>query len=129
MKTRELICINCPLGCALTVTTDDRGETTVTGNTCPKGADYGRREVTNPTRMVTSTVKVTGGRLPVVSVKTSLAVPKGKIGAVMAAIRSLTVAAPVAIGDVLLQNVAGTDADVVATKAVSASGPSKGCTP
>lgn len=118
METRNLICINCPLGCSLTVVTDDAGNVTVSGNTCQKGADYGRKEVTNPTRIVTSTVRVHHGRLPVVSVKTSSDIPKGKIRAVMDAIRSLSVSAPVAVGDILLPDAAGTGANVIATKNV-----------
>ena len=70
-ETRELICINCPLGCGLTVTLKDAEVVKVEGNTCPKGEAYGKKEVTNPTRIVTSTVRVSGGVLPVVSVKTA----------------------------------------------------------
>ena len=88
----------------------------VTGNTCPRGAAYGRREVTNPTRIVTSTALVSGGVLPVVSVKTASDIPKGKIKDVMEAIRQIHAVAPVQIGDVLLRDAAGTGADIVATK-------------
>ena len=78
-ETRELICINCPLGCGLTVTLKDAEVVKVEGNTCPKGEAYGKKEVTNPTRIVTSTVRVSGGVLPVVSVKTASDIPKEKI--------------------------------------------------
>ena len=88
----------------------------VAGNTCPRGAAYGRREVTNPTRIVTSTALVSGGVLPVVSVKTASDIPKGKIKDVMEAIRQIHAVAPVQIGDVLLHDAAGTGADIVATK-------------
>lgn len=118
METHNLICINCPLGCALTVSIDEQGKATVTGNTCPRGADYGYKEVTNPTRTVTSTVRVINGHLPVVSVKTSSDVPKSCIGAVMDAIRTICVTAPVSIGQILLKNVGGTGVDVVATKSI-----------
>ena len=83
---------------------------------CPRGAAYGRREVTNPTRIVTSTALVSGGVLPVVSVKTASDIPKGKIKDVMEAIRQIHAVAPVQIGDVLLHDAAGTGADIVATK-------------
>ena len=95
-ETRELICINCPLGCGLTVTIKDGEVEKVQGNTCPKGEAYGKKEVTNPTRIVTSIVKVTGGVLPVVS------------------------QAPVSIGDVVLEDVCGTGVPMIATKNVSA---------
>ena len=117
METRELICIQCPMGCPLKVTVDG-DSVTVTGNTCPRGAVYGKKEVTNPTRTVTSTARVEGGEIPRVSVKTATDVPKGKIRDVMTEIRALLLKAPVRIGDVVLSNVAGTGADVVATKTV-----------
>lgn len=116
MEQHHLICINCPLGCALTVTLENGVVTEVTGNTCPRGDAYGRKELTNPTRIVTSTVSVTGGHLPVVSVKTDSDIPKEKIGAVMQAIQRASVTAPVHIGDVLIRDAAGTGANIVATK-------------
>ena len=70
MEKRELICIGCPMGCPLTVTLDGGAVVTVQGNTCPRGDAYARREVTAPTRIVTTTVRVTGGALPAVSCKT-----------------------------------------------------------
>ncbi|MDO4294032.1 MAG: DUF1667 domain-containing protein [Eubacteriales bacterium] len=121
METKNLICICCPLGCSLSVTLKNGEVTAVSGNSCPRGADYGRREATHPTRTVTSTVRVTGGTLPVVSVKTSADIPKAKIGSVIEAIRRLSVPAPVHIGDVLLKNAAGTQADIVATKNIEVS--------
>ncbi len=117
----ELTCIGCPLGCALKVETDGAGAVvSVTGNTCKRGEDYGRREVTAPVRTVTSTVAVTGGKEPVVPVRTRTDIPKGKIFDCMAAIRQAKVQAPVAIGDVVLADAAGTGVDVVAAKAVEA---------
>ena len=79
MERREFICINCPLGCALTVTMEQGQVLKVEGNTCPRGKSYGEKEVTNPTRIVTTSVKVAGGTAPVVSVKTASDIPKGKI--------------------------------------------------
>ena len=82
METRELTCINCPLGCALTVTIDG-DNITVAGNTCPRGEVYGKKEVTDPMRTVTSTVPVSGGDIARVPVKTASDIPKGKIFDVM----------------------------------------------
>lgn len=118
MEKHNLICINCPLGCALTVTMENGQVTDVAGNTCPRGDAYGRKELTNPTRIVTSTVTVKGGHLPVVSVKTASDIPKGKIDDVMKAISQATVCAPVSIGDVIIADAAGTGVSVIATKNV-----------
>lgn len=96
--------------------TDGAGKVTaVTGNTCKRGEAYGRKEVTAPTRTVTSTVLVAGGQSPVVSVRTKGDVPKDSIFAVMAVIRETEVPAPVALGDVLAENIAGTGVDLIAT--------------
>lgn len=118
METRELICINCPLGCALTVTLENGEVTRVTGNTCPRGEAYARKECTNPTRIVTTTVRVEGGRLPVVSVKTASDIPKGKIADCVRTLKDVKVKAPVHIGDVILENAAGTGVNIIATKDV-----------
>ena len=104
------------MGCNLSVDIDDNGEMTVTGNTCPRGEIYAKKELTNPTRIVTSIVKVRGGELPVVSVKTASDIPKDMIGNVIDAITGIEVEAPVRIGDVILADAAGTGVDVIATK-------------
>ena len=118
MEKRNLTCIGCPMGCALLVEMDGKEIISVTGNTCKKGAEYAVKEVTNPTRIVTSTVRVTGGSEAMVSVKTKEDIPKGKIFDCVKALKSVEVAAPVHIGDVLVKNVAGTGVDVIATKNV-----------
>ena len=101
MEKRELICIGCPMGCPLTVTLDGGAVVTVQGNTCPRGDAYARKEVTAPTRIVTTTVRVTGGTLPAVSCKTRSDIPKEKIFDVVRALKSVVVPAPVHIGQVL----------------------------
>lgn len=118
MEKRELTCIGCPLGCAVTVTFDNGQIAQITGNTCKRGEDYARKEVTHPTRVVTSTVQVRGGSAPMVSVKTKSDIPKDKIFDCVRALKGITVSAPVAIGDVVVHDVAGTGVDVIATKAV-----------
>ena len=114
MKTTELTCIGCPMGCALTVVTEDGKVISVTGNTCPRGDAYARKEVTNPTRIVTTTVHVTGGAVPVINVKTEHDIPKDRIFDCIRAPRGVTVEAPVHIGDVILENAAGTGVSIVA---------------
>lgn len=119
METRELICIGCPMGCPLTVEMNDGEVVSVTGNTCKRGDIYARKEVTNPTRIVTSSVIVENGSLAAVSVKTKEDIPKGKIFDVMKALKNVKVSAPVHIGDVIVKDVAGTGVDIVATKEIT----------
>ena len=119
MEKRELICVSCPIGCAITVELDDNGEVlSVTGNTCKRGDSYARQECTHPERMLTSTVKVEGGRLPVVPVKSRLPVPKEMLFDCMKEINKITVKAPVHIGNVVLSNILDTGVDIVATNEV-----------
>lgn len=118
MNTVNLICIGCPLGCPLTVEMEGSEVKAVSGNTCPRGDAYARKELTNPTRIVTSTVRVAGGRLAMVSVKTASDIPKGKIFDCVKALKDVEVKAPVRIGDVIVENVAGTGVNIIATKNV-----------
>lgn len=118
MEKCSLTCIGCPLGCTVTVELDNGQITAVTGNTCKRGDDYARKEVTRPMRVVTSTVRVTGGDIPVVSVKTEQDIPKEKIMDIMRTLTDISVPAPVHIGDVILKNAAQTAVDIIATKEV-----------
>ena len=120
MEKRELICIGCPMGCPVTVELEGGEIVNVTGHTCKRGDVYARKEVTNPTRIVTSTVMVEGGTADMVSVKTRDDVPKGKIFECVQALKGLTVHAPVRIGDVILSDAAGTGVDIIAAKGVEA---------
>ena len=120
MEHKDLTCICCPLGCQITVELDNGEVISVIGNTCKRGDDYARKEVTSPTRIVTSTVKVTGGKSSVISVKTKSDIPKEKIFECVKVLKEVKVQAPIAIGDVVLSNVAGTGVDIVATKDVEA---------
>ena len=118
MEIRNLTCIGCPMGCPLTVKLEDTEVISIEGNSCKRGAVYGKKEVTNPTRIVTTTVRVSGGTEPVVSVKTKEDIPKDKIFACVRAMKEITVPAPVHIGDVILRDVAHTGVDLIATKNV-----------
>ena len=118
MEKRDLICISCPLGCMMTVDMEDGKVLNVTGNTCPRGKAYAEKEVTNPMRIVTSSVRVAGGDRVSVSCKTKSDIPKGKIFDVARALKEVEVKAPVCIGNVLVEDVAGTGVEIVATSNV-----------
>ena len=113
--TRELICIVCPRGCAMTCELGESGEVlSVLGNLCPRGKMYAISECTDPQRVVTSTMRCRGGE--VVSCKTSSTVPKAKMTDVMKAINTTLAPDSVKIGDVLIENVIGLEGvNVVAT--------------
>ena len=120
MSERQLICIGCPLGCMLTATLENGTVTAVSGNTCPRGDSYARKECTAPERTVTGTVRVSGGSAPVVSVRTSSPIPKEKVMDLARLMGALQVQAPVRPGDVLASNVLDTGSDLLATCGVAA---------
>lgn len=118
--SREMICINCPMGCRLTVDDADKANIKVTGNTCPRGVTYATNEIIAPKRMVTGSVVVVGGTIPMVSVKTREAIPKGLIFESLEQLKQVRLTAPVHIGDVVIADVCGCGVDFVATKNVDA---------
>ena len=118
---RNLTCIMCPLGCDLVVRTDeesDIGEIMVEGNTCPKGKNYAIQEMTDPRRNIASSVLVTGGELPLVSVRLTGAIPKSRIFDVMDELRRQELTAPVKAGQIVIKDVLNLGVDVIATKNV-----------
>lgn len=119
---KEMICINCPMGCRLTVDDSDKSNIKVSGNTCPRGVTYAVNEVIAPKRMVTGSVKVTGGSLPMVSVKTREAIPKQLIFDCLECLKNVTLVAPVRIGKVAVADVCGCGVDVIVTKDIPQKG-------
>ena len=118
-EERRLTCIICPKGCSLRVRLEAGRVTLVEGNHCKRGAQYAEKEVTNPTRTVTTIIPVRGGREKMLSVKTRTDIPKAKVQACMRALKSVTAEAPVQIGNVILADVAETGVDIIATKEIS----------
>ncbi len=113
------LCIGCPLGCRLELEeTEDHEIVEVRGFSCKKGERFAVQEHTDPRRMVTTTVAIEGGLFPRLPVRTIEPVPKGLMGRVCEELRSVTVEAPVAMGDVVHPDVAGTGVDVIATRSL-----------
>lgn len=117
---RTFTCIACPNGCEITAEFDGADIHSVTGATCPKGEAYVRQELTAPKRTIATSVAVTGGELPLVSVRVDAPIPKEDIFRVMEEINRHTAAAPVSIGQVLIENVCGLGSNVIITKNVAA---------
>ena len=118
-EERRLTCIICPKGCSLRVRLEAGRVTLVEGNHCKRGAQYAEKEVTNPTRTVTTVIPIRGGREKMLSVKTRTDIPKAKVQACVQALKNVTAEAPVQIGDVILSDVAETGVDIIATKEIS----------
>lgn len=117
MRT-EMTCIICPFSCNLII--DGEGDNIiVSGNRCLRGAHYAKSEMTAPKRMLTTTVRITNGALKRLPVRTSNSVPKEKLMELMEIINTLSVVAPVALGDVVVENIAELGVDLVASRSIS----------
>jgi len=115
-----MICIVCPLGCKLTVTekeSSDKGFE-VSGNKCPRGLEYGVIEMTNPTRVLTTTIKVNNAHLKRLPVRTKGAIPKPQIFDIMKVINKAEVTAPVTMGQVIIENILETGIDIIASRSM-----------
>ncbi len=120
MKKEEMICIVCPIGCHLEIEMDDDDNILeITGNQCPRGDTYARKELTNPTRMLTSTVKIIGAMYERIPVITSQDIPKGKMFDVMKEIAKVTVEAPVVNKQVIIENVCELGVDIIASRSMA----------
>jgi CxxC motif-containing protein len=115
-ETANLICITCPMGCSLAVTHEGKAVLTVEGNQCKRGLDYAAHELSDPRRMVTTTVRVRGGLHPLSPVYTSAPIPKPLIFDVLDELRGVELQAPVHAGDVVLVNALGTGVNVLASR-------------
>ncbi|HNV43781.1 MAG: DUF1667 domain-containing protein [Spirochaetes bacterium] len=119
MKDVDMVCIQCPMGCKIKVSLDDDEKVTeISGYTCKSGKDYALQEVTDPHRVITTSIKVIGGNLPLVSVKTSKPVPKRLVLEIMDIIKNSQVHAPVELNQIIISNIAETGSDILATKSV-----------
>lgn len=117
---KELICIVCPKGCRLTV--DESNDFAVTGHSCQKGVDYGKKELINPTRTLTSTVRIVGSSSSRLPVKTDHDIPKSQIANAMKLLNKVTLQAPIKIGDIVVDNILGLGVNFVATKSMDYAG-------
>ena len=116
---KEMMCIGCPLGCPLTVDYNQKAVQKINGNQCKLGLQYAEKELFNPERTLTTTVKVKNGHLPLVSVRTSKPIPKKRIFDAMNLLAKVEVEAPIKIGEKIIQNLFDTNASIVATKNIS----------
>jgi CxxC motif-containing protein len=112
----ELICIVCPQGCHLKV--NPKKDFEVTGNTCERGENYGKQEIGNPTRVITSTVCINGAELLRIPVKTDKPIPKEKIFDAMKLLDGLEMNGPVPSGAVVVKDICGCDANFVSTRSL-----------
>ncbi len=125
-KIVEMTCIVCPIGCSLKVKIGKNGEfISVSGNKCPRGAQYAKQEITDPRRVLPTSVKIINGELPLLSVRTDGPIPKRLIFDVMKIVKKIEVKAPVKRGDVIMKNILNTGVNLIATRTVQKVGEEK----
>ena len=114
--SRKMTCIVCPTGCQLEVSTGADGAVRITGSHCRRGEEYGKNEILNPIRVLTTTVRIKGGSLPLLPVRSATAIPKELLDKAMAVLANVEIQAPVHTGDVVVADLLGTDIDVIASR-------------
>lgn len=112
---KEFDCIVCPRSCHLIIQ-EQKDEILVSGNSCLRGEQFAKQEIVEPMRMFTSTVRIDGAIYPLIPVITSKSVPKAKVFDIIKICKSLKVCAPIMAQSVLVKNIAGTDADLLASR-------------
>jgi CxxC motif-containing protein len=123
----RLTCVLCPVGCELEIGRDASGELHVDGNQCDKGVPFAVEEILRPKRNLATSVPVRGAAAKMVSVRLSAAVPREMLFPILAEIAKLRPEAPVRRGQVLIADVLGTGADVIATRTVDGVKPTFCC--
>lgn len=120
MLAKEIICTVCPMGCKMSVKeiVHDRDEYVVEGNKCNRGVSYAIKEITNPTRVLTSTVAISNAFLNRIPVKSSEPIPKAVLKNAMEVIKTVEVHAPLAVGDLIIRDILGTGVDIVASRSM-----------
>lgn len=113
----NITCIVCPMGCPLVVTKVEDGYK-VEGNTCKRGEKYGVEELTNPKRVITTTVKLKGSYLNLLPVKTADSIPKGMMFEVMEVLDKIEVDSPINVGEIIVENILDTGVNIVSAKCV-----------
>jgi CxxC motif-containing protein len=116
MQETKITCISCPRGCCITLRHEDGKILEMSGNRCKNGIAYAENEFLSPVRVLTSTVLIAGGELPLLPVKTKAPIPKGKMRDCMRVIFSIEARAPVKLGDVICDDICGTGTDLIATR-------------
>ena len=117
--SNNVTCILCPAGCKIFIEIEDGICINIEGNKCKKGIEYGINETLYQKRIVTSSILIINGIWPLVSVRTSDPIPKEKIFEILDIIKKTNIYAPVKSGDIIIQDIANTGVNIIATRTVN----------
>ena len=118
MTEKVITCITCPIGCNITVRGEGKEISCMEGYQCKRGEEYARNEFIHPVRILTTTVRVEGADCPLVPVRSDKPIPRELLMQCMEKIKTVVVEAPVFRRDVIIPNVLGSDANIIATGSV-----------
>lgn len=120
INEKEIVCVICPNSCRLNVWRDQEGDLHITGNKCSRGLDYGESEYTNPVRMLITTMRVEGGILPVIPIRSEKPIPKELLLKAVRIVNEQYCTAPIKMEQVLMKNILGTGVNVIASRDLAA---------
>jgi len=113
--SKDIRCIVCPTGCLVHVE-NINGELIIEGHSCNRGEEYAREEFIAPKRILTTTIRVENGFLPLLPVRSDTPIPKEKLQEALEEIAKKKVKAPIKMGDKLIKKVLGLDIDIIASR-------------
>jgi CxxC motif-containing protein len=115
-KKRHFTCVTCPIGCEVEVEVQGSDIVSMRGNKCPKAEEFVLQELVEPMRILTTTVPILGARWAMLPVRTDRPIPKRLFTEVLKELASIELQAPVRVSDLIIGDVAGTGANIVATR-------------
>lgn len=116
---RVIRCIVCPTGCEIQVKKNESGDISFDGYTCKRGLEYAEQEYYEPKRILTTTMRVQNGFLPLIPVRTDVAILKDKLGDALKKIAMTQIKAPIKAGAILIENILGSGANIIASRDLS----------
>ncbi|MFP3898260.1 MAG: DUF1667 domain-containing protein [Dehalococcoidia bacterium] len=117
-QKRHFVCVVCPIGCEIDVVHEDGNIISMEGNKCERSQEFISQELVEPMRILTTTMRIQGARWPVIPVRTDKPVPKRLFPRIMRRLRRIELRAPVSMLDTVVKDVAGTGANVIATRSM-----------
>ncbi|MHA1309894.1 MAG: DUF1667 domain-containing protein [Candidatus Helarchaeota archaeon] len=116
VDSKIITCIGCPKGCQVKVSKFKNGNIEAEGYSCKHGKEYAIQEYIDPRRVLTTTIIVKNGILPLIPVRSNQPLPKNKLFECMKEIANIKVPAPIKMGDVLIKNILGLNVDIIASR-------------
>lgn len=118
MENINLYCTVCPNECNLNIVLEGKEIKEVTGNSCKRGVEYANMELTNPQRMLTSTIHISNGTQELLPVRSEAPILREMLLKAMGEINKISLTAPIKIGDVIIKNILGTGVNILASRSI-----------